>query len=208
MSSGRNPLRYLVFSLFLILAACSQATPPPPTTPAPVPTPRPGILLVAPDTTQGTVSPYLLGSNYGPWVAVPVAMLPAAYDSGVRIIRFPAGAWGDRNNLKTYQIDYFMDFLANMEAQATISVRLREGSPDSYYNAARRADGALTLMLINLADDPRPATLELTGGLPAQAELWQLTSEQRPETATTVTLPAGGQLTLPAQSVSLYILTS
>lgn len=75
--------------------------------------PRPGTLHVAPDTSRGTLSPYLLGSNYGPWVAVPVAM---------------------------------------------------------------------------------------------QAELWQLTSEQQPQAATTVTLPAGGQRTLPAQSVSLYIL--
>ena len=130
-----------LFILVLLagLAACQQAPAVveggetaviPTPTPLILPTAAPGTLVVVPAASQGTISPYLLGSNYGPWVAVPVDMLPAAYNSGVTVVRFPGGAWGDRNDLKPYQIDYFMDFVHQMGAEATISVRLREGTPE------------------------------------------------------------------------------
>lgn len=61
---------------------------------------------------------------------MPVDMLPAAFASGVKAIRFPGGAWGDRNNLKSYQIDAFIEFCRQVGAIPTISVRLREGSPE------------------------------------------------------------------------------
>jgi hypothetical protein len=144
--------KHLFLLACILLVACDQsgeatssatgvaATPSPETAvaesepeqaPTPVAvTPAPGMVVVQPAIELGTISPYLLGSNYGPWIAVPVDMLPAAYESGVQVIRFPGGAWGDRNDLKSYQIDYFMDFVAQMGSEATISVRLREGTPE------------------------------------------------------------------------------
>ncbi len=118
------PKTLLVCLLCLLVAACTETAAPP----SPPPTPAPGTLVVDPVVGLGPISPYVFGSNYGPWVAVPVDMLPAAYNSGVTVIRFPGGAWGDRNNLKPYQIDYFMDFMQQVGAVATISVRLREGT--------------------------------------------------------------------------------
>jgi hypothetical protein len=85
---------------------------------------------VVPAARLGSISPYLFGSNYGPWIAVPADMLSAAYDSGITVIRFPGGEWGDRNDLRSYQIDYFMDFVSQVGAIPTISVRLLEGTPE------------------------------------------------------------------------------
>jgi hypothetical protein len=121
--------RTLFVLLCLVLVACSSASQPPSSTPTPIPTPAAGVLSVIPSVNLGPISPYLLGSNYGPWIAVPADMLPAAYASGVKAIRFPGGAWGDRNNLKPYHIDPFISFCQQMGAIPTISVRLREGTP-------------------------------------------------------------------------------
>jgi hypothetical protein len=120
----------------LLLTACSQAAPAPPTataeppTPTPPPPPVAGTLSVVPAAELGSISPYLFGSNYGPWIAVPFDMLAAAYDSHVTAIRFPGGEWGDRNDLKSYQIDQFIDFAGKVGAIPTISVRLMEGTAE------------------------------------------------------------------------------
>ncbi len=120
----------------VLLTACSQAASAPPTataetpTPTPVPPPAAGTLSVVPAAEQGSISPYLFGSNYGPWIAVPFDMLAAAYDSHVTAIRFPGGEWGDRNDLRSYQIDQFIDFVGKVGAIPTISVRLMEGTAE------------------------------------------------------------------------------
>ena len=95
-----------------------------------VPSAIPDVLFVNPSQSLGMISPLIYGSNYGPWVAVSVDMLPAAYDSGVTILRFPAGSWGDQNNVATYQIDQFMAFAGNVGATAMFNVRLLGGTPE------------------------------------------------------------------------------
>jgi hypothetical protein len=87
-------------------------------------------LYVDPAQDRGPISPLIYGSNHGPWIGLPVDMLPAAYDSGITILRFPGGAWGDRNDLKSYHIDQFMTLIQKMGATAMINVRLREGTPE------------------------------------------------------------------------------
>lgn len=109
-------------------AATATVTPIPPATP--VPTPQAGMFYVDPQASLGPISPYLYGTNYGPFVAIPASMLEEAYAAGMTIIRFPGGAWGDRNDLKPYHIDGFMQMVEKMGATATISVRLREVSPE------------------------------------------------------------------------------
>lgn len=123
--------------LVMALAACDRPEISPETAPTALPTPTPGVLLVEPAVELGPISPYILGSNYGPWVAVPVDMLPAAFDSGVKAIRFPGGAWGDRNDLKPYHIDPFIDFTARMGAIPVIAVRMREGTPEQAADLVR-----------------------------------------------------------------------
>src|SRR4030095_6409751 len=111
--------------LFLLLSACAPSTPtlasatptgtavptstPPPTATL-IPSPVPDPLFVDPSVSLGPISPLVYGSNYGPWLTVPFYMLPQAFDSGIKILRFPAGAWGDHNEVKSYQIDQFRDF--------------------------------------------------------------------------------------------------
>ena len=95
-----------------------------------IPTPVPGTLFVDPSISLGPISPLIYGSNYGPWLTVPFYMLPQAYDSGIKILRFPAGAWGDHNDVTHMQIDQFMDFANKMRATAIFHVRLLDGTPE------------------------------------------------------------------------------
>jgi hypothetical protein len=116
--------------VLLILTACGSGTPTPPPAPTAIPTPVADVLYVDPGMDLGEISPYLLGSNYGPWVAVPFDMVDAAYNSKIQAIRFPGGAWGDRNDLKPYHIDPFIDFCKKVGAIPTVSANLREGTPE------------------------------------------------------------------------------
>src|SRR5687768_5933913 len=93
-------------------------------------TPVPDTLYVNPSISLGPISPLVYGSNYGPWLVVSFEMLPAAYASGITILRFPAGSWGDNNDVKTYQIDQFMDFAEKVGATAMFNVRLLDGTPE------------------------------------------------------------------------------
>jgi len=97
-------------------------------TPTFIPTPVPDTLYVDPSLSLGPISPLIYGSNYGPWLAVSFEMLPAAYDSGVTILRFPAGSWGDHNDVRPLQIDQFMDFAGQVGATAIFNVRLLDGT--------------------------------------------------------------------------------
>jgi alpha-L-arabinofuranosidase len=106
-------------------------------TPTQIPTPIPDTLFVDPSISLGPISPLVYGSNYGPWLVVFFEMLPAAYDSGVTILRFPAGSWGDHNDVKSYQIDQFMDFAKKVGADALFSARLLDGTPEQAADMVR-----------------------------------------------------------------------
>ena len=126
----KKTLSALFLMMSLSLTACGPGTPTPIPAPTAIPTPVADVLYVDPGMDLGEISPYLLGSNYGPWVAVPFDMVDAAYDSKIKAIRFPGGAWGDRNDLKPYHIDPFIDFCKKVGAIPTISTNLREGTPE------------------------------------------------------------------------------
>src|SRR5215208_2524763 len=114
--------RFIIPFLVIILSACARSSPitvasisptiaPTSTvlpTPTLIPTPIPDTLYVDSSRSLGPISPLIYGSNYGPWLVVSLEMLPTAYDSGVTILRFPAGSWGDHNDLQKFQIDSFM----------------------------------------------------------------------------------------------------
>lgn len=73
--------------------------------------------------------------------------------------------------------------------------------------AAQRDDGALTLIAVNLGPDERVMPLELTGFTPsADAEVWRFDAEHNAEMIAPVAVADGTPLTLPGQSVTLYIL--
>jgi alpha-L-arabinofuranosidase len=138
-------MKRLFVIVIIFLSACAPSAPtatpvvptalPTPTATAvptltPLPTPLPDTLFVDPSVSLGPISPLIYGSNYGPWLTVPFYNLQQAYDSGIKILRFPAGAWGDHNDVTPLQIDQFMDFANKMGATAIFHVRLLDGTPE------------------------------------------------------------------------------
>jgi hypothetical protein len=109
------------------VTSAPSATPLPTSTP--IPSPVPDTLYVNPSQSLGMISPWIYGSNYGPAQIVPFVMLQQAYDSGITILRFPAGAWGDHNNVTPRQINDFMDFAKKVGATTMFNVRLLGGTP-------------------------------------------------------------------------------
>lgn len=125
-------MRYKIItvSLFIfLLTACVQNSVPI-TTPTVIPTPYPKALFIDPNISLGGISPLVYGSNYGPWISLSVDGLQPAYDSGITILRFPAGSWGDHNDVKSYHIDQFMSLVEKMGATAMINTRLLGGTPE------------------------------------------------------------------------------
>lgn len=72
--------------------------------------------------------------------------------------------------------------------------------------AALRDDGALTVMAINLGDTEQTVTIDLAGVSPVEAEVWLLDAAHNAENLGVQPWPADGMVTLPAQSVTLYVL--
>jgi hypothetical protein len=72
--------------------------------------------------------------------------------------------------------------------------------------AALRADGALTVMAINLGDGEQTVTLDLAGVSPVEAEVWLLDAEHNAENLGVQPWPADGAVTLPGQSVTLFVI--
>jgi hypothetical protein len=73
--------------------------------------------------------------------------------------------------------------------------------------AARREDGSLTLMVINLGPTERAMSLQLDGFTPGgEAEVWRFDAEHNAEQIGKETLESGGAVTVPSQSLTLYII--
>ncbi|MGB7537574.1 MAG: glycoside hydrolase family 44 protein [Anaerolineales bacterium] len=70
--------------------------------------------------------------------------------------------------------------------------------------AARRKDGALTLMVINLSDAEARVPLRVRGVKLTGAEVWLLDATHNAEDLGVRAFPADGVVTLPAQSATLY----
>lgn len=127
---GLPPLAFILHPLLiLLLAACSS---PPSALPSltPVPTPVPGGLYVDAAQSLGPISPYVYGTNYGPWTIVPVGMQDEARAAGLTFMRFPGGNWGDQHDLEEWQIDQFLGFAQQMGWEPMIHVRLRDSTPE------------------------------------------------------------------------------
>ena len=78
-----------------------------------------------------TISPYVYGANFGPLQVVTVDLQQAAIDSGINILRFPGGRWGDLNDIRTQQIDMFIRLCEQIGAEPLIHVRLENGTPEA-----------------------------------------------------------------------------
>ena len=72
--------------------------------------------------------------------------------------------------------------------------------------AARREDGALTLMVINLSDTEQRVPLQVMGVTLTEAEIWLLDVAHNAENLGAQPFPADGIVVLPAQSATLYVI--
>lgn len=99
-----------------------------------------GVLRVDASQVEWTINPFVYGANYGPWALVSLDMLDEAKESGVTYLRFPAGNWGDRNNLTPFQIDMFIKQSRDWNAEPSISVRLQNGTPEQAAELVRYAN--------------------------------------------------------------------
>jgi alpha-L-arabinofuranosidase len=80
------------------------------------------------------------------------------------------------------------------------------GVADVSIYAARRADGALTLVVINLSDEEKRVRLEVAGGAPTAASVIRLDPEHNAADLGMQSFLVDGFLSLPPQSVTLYVL--
>ena len=72
--------------------------------------------------------------------------------------------------------------------------------------AAKRNDGTLTLMVINLSDEEHNIPLQVKGRKLTEAEVWLLDATHNAENLGTQTFSSAGIVTLPAQSATLYLI--
>ncbi len=75
--------------------------------------------------------------------------------------------------------------------------------PDLSVYAAKREDGALTVMVINLSLEEKTKALQISGQDQIQAETWLFDPDHKAENMGIMEL--SGQVTVPAQSITLYI---
>ena len=93
-----------------------------------------------PRKSLGRSTRCIFGSGYGPWVSLRPETLPLAEQAGITIIRYPGGAWGDNNELQTYQIDQFVDLARRMGAEPYIHVRFPNSTPEEAAAIVRYAN--------------------------------------------------------------------
>jgi hypothetical protein len=73
--------------------------------------------------------------------------------------------------------------------------------------AAKREDGALTLMVINMTDFEQRIPLQINGKTPKQAEVWLFDATHKAEDLGQQAMPSNGAVVLPARSITLYALS-
>jgi hypothetical protein len=92
------------------------------------PTPLPSGLYVDAAKNLGQVSRYVFGTNFGPWALLNADVYPQFKQSGLTLIRFPGGNWGDENDMEAWHLDMFMMLCRLINAEPLVSVRLRGGT--------------------------------------------------------------------------------
>jgi hypothetical protein len=131
-----------------VLAGCAGPAPQPalPSAPTalptltPAPTSFPGALFVDAAQDLGPISPYVYGSNYGPWLGLSPHALDVLPDAGLTFMRWPAGSWGDQNDVTDLQVDQFIALCRQLGWEPMINARLENGAAEQAAALVRYAN--------------------------------------------------------------------
>lgn len=96
----------------------------------------PAGLVVYADQPQGTISPFVLASNFTPWTAIPVALMDQARALPIRYLRL-GGGFSDEADLYPDFIDRFISVARLLDAEPAITVRLHNSSPEKSAESVR-----------------------------------------------------------------------
>ena len=89
-----------------------------------------GTLTVNVAQDLGPINPYLFGANYGPWAAMHPDVWPQAEVSGVRLLLFPGGNWGEEYDMTPFMLDQYKIVADLMNAEPAICVRMHESTAE------------------------------------------------------------------------------
>jgi len=162
-SLAANPLLIAVCSLFLLFfTACSHPTPMPSVTHSPPrPTPSPSRTASSPTIVVDVsnpvpISPLVYGTNVGPWQNLTRRMRAWAQDAGLRLLRFPGGNWGDEYLLTEQQLDDFVAFARDLNAEPLVQVKLFHGTPEdaAYWVRYANLERGYGIRYWNIGNEP------------------------------------------------------
>lgn len=165
----RLPHRHILLLLLaaawvISLAACQPAAPA--AEPGMPPVVPESVFYVNPGISRGKISPLVYGVNHGPWAVITERTLPLAQQTGLTLVRYPGGNWGDENDLQPYHIDQFQQLAAQLGAQASINVRLFNGTPDKAAALVRYANQEQQYAIRYWAIGNEPTLFATARGLP------------------------------------------
>jgi hypothetical protein len=89
----------------------------------------------------GPVNPLLYGQNFGPWMDTSPKFVESYRQVRVTLLRFPAGEWGDENDITTDQLDDLADLARELVAEVSVQARLfPNGTPEAAAALVRYAN--------------------------------------------------------------------
>ena len=110
--------RHILRTMALLpLVACADTRPSTGATPGP----QPGIFVDA-GYRYNPISSLVYGTNTGPWQTIGLDQREQAHATGMSMIRWPGGNWGDENDVTTRMVDEYMQLCQQVGATPSIQI--------------------------------------------------------------------------------------
>jgi len=95
-------------------------------------------IVVRSDEAVAPISRLLFGQNFGPWMNTTDDYVSDYRKIGVTLLRFPAGNWGDENDLFPNNLDDLATLADALDAEVSVQARCwREGTPEKAADLVR-----------------------------------------------------------------------